>query len=424
MSLWERSGAETFTLWEEGGGCVLLPSLFVLHAEPARTRPLVFKVFKKKKNAPPTQCYSWWALDCPLHVGLDTKRCSVAPAARKVQLIPLFLWFPKQRPFQSLASGFSRPGPHTCCHRGFPASACLFLVVLRIPPPRAPSFVASASLSCPCLCSGGLRQTVLSCAVAWRPHSCRWQGKCPFAAERGSEGRSTVLADSPFVPRPVRPRRVGTDGGLSSEGCEAVSRGRGPGQTAPGAAPVPVSSSRLSPASKMLRCRLAWWLLSVGPSISLVTVFHGSEQACLFSAVSKSWHGHNNGGQETGAGSMWYLVSVIFCNTYVLPVEMAEASVFVSHLIHLASLCCVCLSGSRWSFVFWDPLSPRPYLGLTGQGIHNLLPLLCKLHTLPGSQHVASTSPRINQFLLLRATTLLCFLLEKYMAPFIIIFSV
>ena len=153
--------------------------------------------------------------------------------------------------------------------------------------------------------------------------------------------------------------------------------------------------------SKMLRHRHGWLLLSVGLSISLVNIFYGSEQACLFSAVSKSWHGHNNGGQETGAASMWYLVSVIFCNTYVLPVEMAEASVFVSHLIHLALPCCVCLSGSRWSFVFWDPLSPRPYLCLTGQGIYNLLPFLCKLHTLPGSQQVASASPIINQFLLL-----------------------
>lgn len=153
--------------------------------------------------------------------------------------------------------------------------------------------------------------------------------------------------------------------------------------------------------SKMLRHRRGWLLLSVGLNISLVTIFHGSEQARLFSAVSKSWHGHSNGGQETGAASMWYLVSVIFCNTYVLPVEMAEASVFVSHLIHLALPCCVCLSGSRWSFVFWDPLSPRPYLCLTGQGIYNLLPLLCKLHTLPGSQQVASASPIINQFLLL-----------------------
>lgn len=67
--------------------------------------------------------------------------------------------------------------------------------------------------------------------------------------------------------------------------------------------------------TKMLRHRHGWLLLSVGLSISLVTIFHASEQACLFSAVSKSWHGHNNGGQETGAASMWYLVSVIFSNT-------------------------------------------------------------------------------------------------------------
>lgn len=106
-------------------------------------------------------------------------------------------------------------------------------------------------------------------------------------------------------------------------------------------------------------------------------------------------------GQETGVGSRWYLVTVIFCSTCILPVEMAEARIFVSHLIHLASPCCVRLSGSRWSFVFWDPLSLRPYLCLTGQGIDNLLPLLCKLHTQPGSQQVTSTFPVINQFLLL-----------------------
>lgn len=141
--------------------------------------------------------------------------------------------------------------------------------------------------------------------------------------------------------------------------------------------------------------------LSTGLSTSPVTAFHGSKQACLFSTVLKSWQRHYTGGQETAAGSMWYLVSVIFCSTYVLPAEMAEASVCVSHLIHLASPCCVCLSGSRWSFVFWDPLSLRPYLCLTGQGIYNLLLLLCKLYTQPGSQQAASVSPTINQFLLL-----------------------
>lgn len=85
-----------------------------------------------------------------------------------------------------------------------------------------------------------------------------------------------------------------------------------------------------------------------------MAVFRGSEQAFLFSAVFKSWHWHNMRGQETGAGSMWYLVSVIFCNTYVLPVEMAEASVFVSHLIHLASPCCV----SVWSKMELCTLGP------------------------------------------------------------------
>lgn len=133
----------------------------------------------------------------------------------------------------------------------------------------------------------------------------------------------------------------------------------------------------------------------------------GLEQACLFSAVLQSRHAHNNGGQETRAGSMWYLVSVIFCNTYVLPVEMAEVGVFVSRLIHLASPRCLCLSGSRWSFVFWDPLSLRPYLCLTGQGIYNLLPLLCKSYFPPGSQRAAPTAPVINQLLLKPRTWML-----------------
>jgi hypothetical protein len=132
--------------------------------------------------------------------------------------------------------------------------------------------------------------------------------------------------------------------------------------------------------------------LSTGSSPSQATVFHGSEQACLFSAVLKSWHRHSTGVQETGVGSMWYLVSVISCSTYVLPVEMAEACVFFSHLIHLASPCCMCLSGSRWSFVFWDPLSLRPYLCLTGQGIYNLL-LQCKSLTPPGTQLVVLHPP-------------------------------
>lgn len=84
-----------------------------------------------------------------------------------------------------------------------------------------------------------------------------------------------------------------------------------------------------------------WLLLSLGLSISPVAIFHASKQACLFSAVLKSWHWHSTGGQETGAGSMWYLVSVIFCNTYFLPMKKAEASVFVSHLIHLTFPCCM-----------------------------------------------------------------------------------
>lgn len=139
---------------------------------------------------------------------------------------------------------------------------------------------------------------------------------------------------------------------------------------------------------------VSWVKLLPGDALS------GLEQACLLSAVLQSWHAHNSGGQETRAGSMWYLVSVIFCNTYVLPVEMAEVGVFVSHLIHLASPRCLCLSGSRWSFVFWDPLSLRPYLCLTGQGIYNLLPLLCKSYFPPGSQREAPTAPVINQLLL------------------------
>lgn len=198
------------------------------------------------------------------------------------------------------------------------------------------------------------------------------------------------------------------------------------------ALPVPPSCLFLSCAAlshftgKALRQRPGWMLLSVGLRSSRVTLFHGSEQACLFSAASRLWHAHNNGGQETGAGSMWYLVSVIFCNTYVLPVEMAEASVFVSHLIHLASPHCVCLSGSRWSFVFWDPLSPRSYLCLTGQGIYNLLPLLCKSHSPPGSQQGAPTSPIINQFLLEPRTWMLynialCYF-WKYRVPFFFLY--
>ena len=133
----------------------------------------------------------------------------------------------------------------------------------------------------------------------------------------------------------------------------------------------------------------------------------GSEQACLFPAAPQSWHAHSNGGQETRAGSVWYLVSVIFRDTYVLPVEMAEVGVFVSHLIHLASPRCLCLSGSRWSFVFWDPLSPRPYLCLTGRGFYNLLPLLCKSCFPPGSRREAPTAPVINQLLLKPRTWML-----------------
>lgn len=139
------------------------------------------------------------------------------------------------------------------------------------------------------------------------------------------------------------------------------------------------------------RQRHSWLLLSVGWAPPQWLYFMVPHRPA--SAVSQSWHGHSSGGQETGAGSMWYLVSVIFCNTYVLPVEMAEASIFVSHLIHLASPCCACLPGSRWSFVFWGPLSLRPYLCLTGQGIHNLLPLQCKWCAPPGTQHAASTGP-------------------------------
>ena len=146
---------------------------------------------------------------------------------------------------------------------------------------------------------------------------------------------------------------------------------------------------------------VSWVKLLPGDALS------GLEQACLLSAVLQSWHAHNSGGQETRAGSMWYLVSVIFCNTYVLPVEMAEVGVFFSHLIHLASPRCLCLSGSRWSFVFWDPLSLRPYLCLTGQGIYNLLPLLCKSYFPPGSQREAPTAPVINQLLLKPRTWML-----------------
>ena len=146
---------------------------------------------------------------------------------------------------------------------------------------------------------------------------------------------------------------------------------------------------------------VSWVKLLPGDALS------GLEQACLLSAVLQSWHAHNSGGQETRAGSVWYLVSVIFCNTYVLPVEMAEVGVFVCHLIHLASPRCLCLSGSRWSFVFWDPLSLRPYLCLTGQGIYNLLPHLCKSYFPPGSQQEAPTAPVINQLLLKPRTWML-----------------
>lgn len=183
--------------------------------------------------------------------------------------------------------------------------------------------------------------------------------------------------------------------------------GAGAGITCP-AQPVSVPCSRFPldrRKSHTWRARLV--VLASRVKLLPGDALSGLEQACLFSAVLQSWHAHNNGGQETRAGSMWYLVSVIFCNTYVLPVEMAEVSVFVSHLIHLASPRCLCLSGSRWSFVFWDPLSLRPYLCLTGQGIYNLLPLLCKSYFPPGSQRAAPTAPVINQLLLKPRTWML-----------------
>lgn len=141
-------------------------------------------------------------------------------------------------------------------------------------------------------------------------------------------------------------------------------------------------------------CQLGWaspWWLYFMPRNRLA-----SSQQCSNHGMGTTMGAKRLGRPPCG---IWYLSSSLTLN--FLPVEMAEASVFVSHLIHLALPCCVCLSGSRWSFVFWDPLSLRPYLCLTGQGIYNLLPLLCKLHTLPGSQQVASASPIINQFFLL-----------------------
>lgn len=146
-----------------------------------------------------------------------------------------------------------------------------------------------------------------------------------------------------------------------------------------------------------------------------------SEQACLVSAELKSWHWHNTEGQETGAGSMWYLVSVIFCNTYVLPVEMAEASIFVSHLIHLASPCCV----SVWIKMELCTLGPI---------ISEALPVFDRsghLQSAPSSMqitypawlsasgfyipHNKSVSVATKK---MHAVTFLCFLFEKYIVPF------
>lgn len=173
--------------------------------------------------------------------------------------------------------------------------------------------------------------------------------------------------------------------------------------------------------SKTLRHGQGWLLLSLGLSTSPVAIVCGSEQVCLVSAGLKSWHWHNTEGQETGAGSMWYLVSVIFCNTYVLPVEMAEASIFVSHLIHLASPCCV----SVWIKMELCTLGPiiseaLPVFDRSGHlqsapsSMQITYPawLSASGFYIPHNKSVSVATKKIH------AITFLCFLFEKYTVPF------
>lgn len=152
-----------------------------------------------------------------------------------------------------------------------------------------------------------------------------------------------------------------------------------------------------------------------------MALFHGSEQAFLFSAVLKSWHWHNTGGQETGAGSMWYLVSVIFCNTYVLPVEMAEASVFVSHLIHLASPCCV----SVWIKMELCTLGPiiSEALPVFDRSRHlqsapSSMQITCPAWLAASSFYIPHNKSVFIATKKMHAITFLCLLFEKYIVPF------
>lgn len=198
--------------------------------------------------------------------------------------------------------------------------------------------LAMCPVSCHCLCSVELWQSVLSCKVLWHlqtPVEMKVLSLLNVALKRRpvSEQSIFLLSRTSCKDAGSVPWKYWDGEGLLLKSCiRRESRLGGVGR-------LTCFFPLLSPFH--LEHGNHCLLLSLGLSISLEAIFHGSKQACLFLAVLKSWHWHSTGGQKTGAGSMWYLVSVIFCNTYTLSVEMAEVSVLVSHSIHLASPCCM-----------------------------------------------------------------------------------
>lgn len=196
--------------------------------------------------------------------------------------------------------------------------------------------LAVCPVSCHCLCSVGLWQSVLPYKVVWQlqpPVEMKVLSVLKVALKGPlSEQSIFLLSGTSCKDEGSAPWKHWDGEGQLLKSCiRRESRLGGVGRVC--------FLPSLSPFH--LRHGYHWLLLSLGLCISPVATFHGSKQACLFSAVLKLWHWHNTGGQKTGAGSMWYLVSVIFCNTYALPVAMAEVSALISHLIHLVSPCCM-----------------------------------------------------------------------------------
>lgn len=100
---------------------------------------------------------------------------------------------------------------------------------------------------------------------------------------------------------------------------------------------------------------------TVGPATPWCQCFMALNKLASLVVVT-SWHRHKTEAEQLGRGPHGICCLSSSCGDgrsqrFCLPFNPSGAP------------CCLCLSGSGRSLVRWDPLSPRPYLRLTGQGI-------------------------------------------------------